>query len=401
MSFTRSHDNWSPLYFLAALGSGGMIVTFFMYLMFWIPHPGQPIPVFEDWTGALATGSPLEQAGIAVAIAGIIFFMFYHLRLVAWNIAQYRLWKANGGLPAIIGKNAHTQLLAIPLTLAMTINAAFIAGALFVPGLWSVVEYLFPFAMLGFGALGVWAIAMYLSFFSHVVSNKQFDNSANNSLAQLMPAFAFAMVGVGMAAPAAMSHNAVTVGASIFFAGLFIVPSLFVTVVKMIIGIGHMLDHGVTRSTLPTLWVGVPIITTLSIASLRIDHGLAHTLGLNENAGAPLLFLGTVIAAQLFLILLGGAVMKRMRYFKALLSGEEQTPVVYALVCPGVAFSVSLQFFINKGLVAAGVLAKFGLAYWVFTGFAIVIQVITAVALVMLVRQLISARDQASIPATA
>ena len=33
---------YSPLYFLASLGAGGLAVTFFMYLMFWVPHPGQP-----------------------------------------------------------------------------------------------------------------------------------------------------------------------------------------------------------------------------------------------------------------------------------------------------------------------------------------------------------------------
>ena len=26
--------NWSPLHFLAALGAGGMVVTFFMFLLF-------------------------------------------------------------------------------------------------------------------------------------------------------------------------------------------------------------------------------------------------------------------------------------------------------------------------------------------------------------------------------
>jgi len=38
---------YSPLYFLAALGAGGLSVSFFLMLMlmFWILHPGQPILV--------------------------------------------------------------------------------------------------------------------------------------------------------------------------------------------------------------------------------------------------------------------------------------------------------------------------------------------------------------------
>ncbi len=49
MQFTfRPADTYVPLYFLSSVGSGGLTVTFFMYLMFWIPHTGRPVPVFEN-----------------------------------------------------------------------------------------------------------------------------------------------------------------------------------------------------------------------------------------------------------------------------------------------------------------------------------------------------------------
>ena len=49
---------------------------------------------------------------------------------------------------ALRASNGETQLLAMPLALAMTVNVGFILGLVFVPGLWNVVEYLFPLAML-------------------------------------------------------------------------------------------------------------------------------------------------------------------------------------------------------------------------------------------------------------
>jgi len=385
----KHESSWSPLYFLAALGAGGMIVTFFMYLLFWIPHPGQPIPVYEDWVGVFLTGTTVDQVMISIALAGVVLFAVFHLLLLLWNLSHYSRWKASGEMQKIAGTNAHTQLLAIPLTLAMSINAAFILGALFVPGLWSYVEWLFPLALSGFTILGIWAMRMYLTFFSHSVSANTFNKAANNSLAQLLPGFAFAMISVGLVAPAAMSHNTTTVAVSIFLAMLFLVPALFITLVKMVIGVGDMLEHGVNKTTLPTLWVGIPILTTLSIAALRIDHGLAHTLGLADANDNPLMFLSMVLATQFFLIILGYSVMKRMNYFRSLWNGEEKTPVIYALICPGVALSVSLHFFINKGLVAAGLLAKFGTAYWMFSAGAIVIQLLTALVLFKLIRQLI------------
>ena len=200
------------------------------------------------------------------------------------------------------------------------------------------------------------------------------------------------MVSVGLVAPAAMSHNESIVAISVLLAFLFIVPSIFISLVKLVLGIGHMLEHGANKSALPTLWVGIPILTTLSIAGLRLDHGLSHTLGLGEINTSPVLFLGLILATQIFLMLLGSAVMNRMHYFRSVWNGEEKSPVIYALICPGVALSVSLHFFANKGLVSAGLIEKFGLPYWSFSGLAIAVQLFTGFMLFMLVKQLIGVK---------
>jgi hypothetical protein len=44
-----------------------------------------------------------------------------------------------------------------------------------------------------------------------------------------------------------------------------------------------------------------------------------------------------------------------------------QSPVAFALVCPGVALTVMGQFFINKALVTSGLLVKFGVVYFGLT----------------------------------
>ena len=54
MQTSRAADTYSPLYFLASVGAGGLTVTFFMYLMFWVPHPGRPVPIFDDIAAAWA-----------------------------------------------------------------------------------------------------------------------------------------------------------------------------------------------------------------------------------------------------------------------------------------------------------------------------------------------------------
>ena len=87
--FSQKHvSSWSPLYFLAALGAGGMIVTFFMYLLFWIPHPGQPIPVYQDWISAYIAGTAADQLMIGIALGGVVLFAVAHLSLLLWNLAH-------------------------------------------------------------------------------------------------------------------------------------------------------------------------------------------------------------------------------------------------------------------------------------------------------------------------
>ena len=57
---------YGPLYFLAALGAGGLTVTFFLYLMFWVPHVGRPVPIFEDIMAAFNGGTMLTLSLIHI-----------------------------------------------------------------------------------------------------------------------------------------------------------------------------------------------------------------------------------------------------------------------------------------------------------------------------------------------
>ena len=67
----RPADNYSTLYFLASLGAGGLTVTFFMYLMFWVPHTGRPVPIFEGIAAAFANGGAPKQTAIMVAVLAL------------------------------------------------------------------------------------------------------------------------------------------------------------------------------------------------------------------------------------------------------------------------------------------------------------------------------------------
>ncbi|CUH82851.1 TsoY family (seleno)protein [Thalassovita mediterranea] len=371
----RPADSYNPLYFLASLGAGGLSVTFFMYLMFWVPHPDQPVPLFADIARAFQTGTLMLQAAIVIAVLGIAFFAFLNIKTLLWNLSALRQFQMTEGYKTLTSSNAEATLLAAPLAMAMTVNALFIVGMVFVPNLWSVVEYLFPMALLAFSLIGIWALRLMGRYLGRVFGAAgQFSLAGHNSFAQLMPAFALSMVGVGMSAPAAMSHNQMIVIIALLLSTFFAVVAVIYALFAAITAVSAMLQHGTAKEAGPTLMVIVPLMTVLGILSFRQSHGLHTTFGSHGDAADGMMFFARMLSVQLTFLGLGMVVLLRQGYFKDYVFGRQTSPGSYALICPGVALSVMIHFFLNKGLVAAGAVDKFSLTYWAVTALALAAQ---------------------------
>ena len=383
----RPADIWSPLYFLASVGAGGLTVTFFMYLLFWVPHPGRAVPVFEDVAAAFAGASPLLAGALVLAAAGIAVFGAMNLYLLVWNLRRMRGFHASDRGQALTATNAQTQIMALPLALAMSVNVGFILGLVFVPGLWSVVEVLFPAALVAFLAIGALALRQLGGFLARVIASGGFDCKANNSFAQLLPAFTLAMVGVGLAAPGAMSATALTAGVSIILSTFFLVAATVIAVVGVILGVRAMLENGVNVEQAPTLLIVIPLMTVLGILILRQDHGLHVHFDAHSGPGDMLAMLTRFLSLEVLFALFGLTILAATGYMGRFVTGSDTSVGSYALVCPGVALSVLTHFWINKGLVAAGLVAKFGVAYWALTSLALAAQVAMIVLLLVLNRR--------------
>ena len=370
----KPSDTYSPLYFLASLGAGGLSVTFFMWLMHWIPHPGQTVPVFEDIMAAFAAGGMMTQGMILAAALGIAVFSFLNLKLLVWNLRRFSAWRKTEAFEKFSKTNAQSQVLAMPLALAMSVNVMFILGMVFVPGLWSVVEYLFPLALIAFLAIGAYAFKLYGGFLGRVLTEGGFNCAANNNFGQILPAFAFAMVGVGLAAPAALSTVPAVSALGLIFSTFFLMTSGLIAVVAMVLGLRSMMENGANPETAPTLSIIVPLLAVLGILSLRQSHGLHEHFGSAALAGETLVTLAKFLSVQVLFLMFAGLVLIRQGYAKRFLFGTENSPGSYALVCPGVGFAVLLHFFINRGLVDAGLIVKFGPTFWALTAIALASQ---------------------------
>lgn len=396
---TLAANRYSPLYFLASVGAGGLTVTFFMWLMFWVPHTGRPVPIFEDNWAVLTGGTLAQQAMVLGAWAGIAIFGFLNLKLLAFNLGRFAAFRRSDAYEAFAKSNAGSQVLALPLALAMSVNAAFILGLTFVPGLWSVVEYLFPVAMAAFLAIGWLAFRELGHFIKERLHSGGFDCSANNSFAQMLPAFALAMTGVGLAAPAAMTLVPVVAGVSIVLSTFFITAAIILALIVMVMSVRPMLEHGVNVEAAPTLMVVIPLMTVIGIAILRQNHGLHVSFEAHGTAADTLVLLTRFLSIEVIFALFGLAVLSRVGYVARFVTGSETSAGSYALVCPGVALSVMTHFWLNKGLVAAGIVAKYSVAYWAISGVAVAFQFAMIVLVWMLARKHFKPVSGAAVPA--
>lgn len=127
----------------------------------------------------------LSYALTTGAMAGIIIFALRHLRLVVWNLREYAQYRQTPAYAALRETNGAVSLMSLPLTLAMTVNVFFALGAVFVPGLWNVVEYLFPISLSVLTIIGVAALRIFLDLFGRALAGGHFDCTRNNSRPRL------------------------------------------------------------------------------------------------------------------------------------------------------------------------------------------------------------------------
>ncbi|PLX40928.1 MAG: hypothetical protein C0605_05980 [Hyphomicrobiales bacterium] len=377
-------ESYSPMYFLASLGAGGLSVSFFVYLLYMMPHKGSPIPTFNHMAAVFTGNDLVMQVFVGAAALMMVLFGLLHYRLLVWNFMEFAAFRKTPAYETLRSSNAEVQLMAIPLTVAMAINVGFAMGALFVPNLWEVREVLFPFALVAFGATAVYAVLVFLEYFSRILVTGHFDCEKNNSLAQMLSIFAFSMLSVGFAAPGAMSHSKTVSGIGLMLAITFASFAVLFGVVKIVLGFRAMFNHGVNKEAAVSLWIVIPILTVLGIAFYRISMGLHHNFGAPSQPMEHAVMFMVIIALQIIFGLLGHEVLKRIGYYETFIRGEGKSVISYAAICPGVAFTVMGLFFINKGLVTGGMVDKFSITYFVLHLPLVYVQIKTILVLLHL-----------------
>lgn len=383
---------WHPSYWLAALGAGGLSISFFMYLMWMTPQTGHPMPTWAHIIKVIQGDVLLPTAVRPIAILAVIFMVLLailHFVLVIWNLGEQKAARKTEQYANWLNSPNEVQLMTQPLTLAMTVNVCFALGAVLVPGLWSVVEYMFPLALVAFMAIGVWALRIYGRYLSRLLARGGYKNEEHNHLSPLIAVFTFSMLSVGFAAPAAMSHvQSVAVLASTLSI-LFLVIAVVTGLLVLISGLQAMMQHGLQPQATPSIWMLVPIMTLLGIEWVRMQHGLSHHFAAPIEQSKLFVTLTSIFMLQLGVMFLGYRVMQLNGYLQAHFIGDQRSPISFGLICPGVAVFVMGMFWWHLVWVDGGVVAAFSPVYWLVIAVLAIIQFMTIAALLRLSSRLL------------
>jgi len=380
-------EKYSPMYHLGALGSGGLSISFFLYLNFLLPHESGIISFDQLWP--VLTGEPSMKAFWISACLVVVFALaIMHFLLMYWNTREFMAFKKTEAYAKLRNSSAEISLMVVPLTMAMTVNMLFVTGSLLVPGLWEVIEYLFPFAIIAFLAIGVYAMRILGDYFVRMLLHKGYSFEQNNSLAPMVSIFALSMIAVGLAAPAAMSHVREVVAISIALSAFFATSAALLMIVMLVIGFHSMLTHGIRVEAAPSLWLMIPITTLLGITFMRTSHGMGEAMGGHVSSAETYIVLVAIFSVQIIFGMIGYVVMKRLNYFKDFIHGDKIQATTYALICPGVAFPVFGLFVVKFGLLGNMMFSMWTLPHYLFLLPFFLVQLLTLRTLIKLVTRL-------------
>lgn len=357
----HSKPQFQVLHILAALGAGGMSASFFFVVNFMTAHPGDAFISFDVLMNHYIGGTSPQQLLVQLYMLGATLSAVLHFVLLTRWFKGFNQYRHTRAYQELKNSNKEVQLMAIPLTLTMSMNVFFILGAMFIPGLFSeitllgmtsqMIDFMFVAAGIYFTIMLVMALKIFSIYWMRLVDGN-LDFVENSSLAQLIAIFAFGMIGVSLGALSFSKVDAIALyGMSMAY--VVITLTILLGLIKLVLGFKSIFQEGISAPATVTLLLPVVITGMIVVGLIRADVGTIHALDYARDAGYHLLVTTIGIGFSFFVGLFAISVMKKKQYFKMLNEGKLDS-TSFALICPGFAFEVQLVMWLNIGLVFTG-----------------------------------------------
>ncbi|OCL85105.1 hypothetical protein AAW30_00249 [Arcobacter porcinus] len=358
-----SRESFSPTFYLKSLASGVLSISFFIYIMFLVPHPNSPITTFWDIFKILGKGDYITFI-TTFSLVFVVAFAVIHYKLLILNTKQFLIYRKTDSYKELFSTNKQVTLMAIPLTYTVSILLAFILLVGFVPGLWSIVQYIFPIILIGFVINGIYALKVFFNYFARIMLTGEFNFGKKDKVIQMLAIFSFSMISVGFASLGAMSSNitlsSIGVFASLFFATL----ASILTILKFTFGFKNI-KKGIDIETALSFSLMIPLLTLLGITFIRITFGLEHSFD-KQTDSITIFILGSIILTlQLIFGFLSYILVKKLGTFEKFINENIKTALSFIIVFPNITFFIFGMFFINIALVNNGIVEQYSTNYFI------------------------------------
>lgn len=381
------------LHILAALGAAGMTASFFFAINYMTVHPGKAFVDFDTLSMHHIGKTDFLSLFIQFYIVATVVAALLHFLLLSRWFAGFKIYKKTQAYSDLTNSNKEVQLMALPLTLVMTMNVFFILGAIFIPGLFDPIQIMGvkmqlidPMFMIA-GLYFLWVLGLALKIFGDYflrLVDGHLDFVSNANLSQLLAIFAFGMIGVGFGA---LSFSKVPLialfGASLAY--IVLTFTLILAILKFTLGMKSIFKHGIGTDASVTLLIPITVIAMLVVGFYRADIGTVHAFSAERDITSHVVLFTIGAGISLLIGLFGVIAMRKKGFFKKLNEGSLDAGAL-ALVCPGFALEVQLVLWLSIGLVLSNVVTHGSIAYFVLWVPMLVLQWFTIYFFIKLLR---------------
>eukprot|EP01028_Stygiella_incarcerata_P012671 TRINITY_DN80206_c0_g1_i1.p1 TRINITY_DN80206_c0_g1~~TRINITY_DN80206_c0_g1_i1.p1 ORF type:complete len:501 (+),score=122.81 TRINITY_DN80206_c0_g1_i1:90-1592(+) len=388
----KEGKGYNPVFFLAAVGNGGIAMAFYVYLFFLmepkrtLQEGGYFLIGYDDIDNYMDH----DQAWLVVlCLIAFLFFSLRHYILLLSNIKEYFAWRKTPEYQHFQNSNHYIMNAAFPSAVAMSVIVGFVIVVIFGKGLTDDrnddgIEAVLIVTTSLFSLIGLWGLYILIDFFTSRLVKGNFDCGKNNSLGSMISVFCLALVATGLGGPASISKRDETAIFALTMSLLFVVMAMTMFNVQLVLGFRSMLENGLEPKAAASLLIVVPIMTVTGIAIIRALWAVQNWFMVPFNFGFGFIILTVFLGVSILFLLIGMTAMGRCCYVKLFVGGPICAPGSYAMVCPGVGITVLYTFWLNFGLVYPGIVTKFGTFHWLMMTPAFVVHLITIVVILRL-----------------
>lgn len=360
---------FSPLFFLASLGAGGIAILPFVIMQYTTTHGPGLVTMAQIASMGYTGFSAAYFTSLEVIMA---IFAVLHFVLTGWFTVNAIKWIKNGHLKGLLKDPLNNATVLAPfISILMTMNLFIGPIRYFFPLLSDNFQSLFLPAMIFWSMLFVVIILLEV-YLLGVSFKKGFDIDKIN-FGWLLHPFLLGMLTVIGTGLAAMSKNAEIAHTAAFMSLISGSMGVFLLLVKMIMLFkNHFAASNLPeKHFLPSFLIVIPNITLFAISAFRLGHYLEFHHHFHLDAYFYIV-IGVSFAFEIWYMLFGISLLVnyfRQNHFK------EYYITQWGLICPFVAF-------ITLGSFAYKVVAPSSLLYGVMIA-ALVVTIIFFVELLI------------------